>query len=427
MGPEQSSMSPIHEILENKGVVTHFQPIHSARQKSIVGLEGLSRGLIGVEALSRGRIGDKNEIIPPARLFAMAAEQGVSDQLEKLCRERAIRSFAQLPQRPDELLLFLNFELSLIHNPQAVVEELNNQIQAAGITPRNVAIEVLENKIDDIKTLGLLLSRFREHGYLLVLDDVGTGHSNLDRIPLIRPDVLKIDRSLISGVNEDYYKQETLKSLVGLCRKIGALVVAEGIETQEEAIVSLELGADLLQGFFLGRPQASDAISGQSLEIAAQRSVELARTFKTYMVSKINERKLQYRKFNVILNQILCELTNVSSQKFDEVLARAIDHYPRVECVYVLDDCGTQVTNTIVNENTPGQKSGVLFRPAPIGADHSLKEYYYVLMDVELQKYTTDPYVSLASGNVCRTISTCFRDAGNSKMYVLCIDVLCEM
>ena len=63
------------------------------------------------------------------------------------------------------------------------------------------------------------------------------------------------------------------------------------------------------------------------------------------------------------------------------------------------------------------------FRPAPKGTDHSLKEYYYVLIDVELQKYTTDPYVSLASGNLCRTISTCFRDAANNRLYVLCVDV----
>ena len=57
------------------------------------------------------------------------------------------------------------------------------------------------------------------------------------------------------------------------------------------------------------------------------------------------------------------------------------------------------------------------------GTDHSLKEYYYVLVDVELPKFTSDPYVSLASGNLCRTISTCFRDAVRNRMYVLCVDV----
>ena len=56
-----------------------------------------------------------------------------------------------------------------------------------------------------------------------------------------------------------------------------------------------------------------------------------------------------------------------------------------------------------------------MFRPAPRGTDHSLKEYFYVLVEVELQKYTTDPYVSLASGNLCRTISTRFRDAPDNR------------
>jgi hypothetical protein len=69
------------------------------------------------------------------------------------------------------------------------------------------------------------------------------------------------------------------------------------------------------------------------------------------------------------------------------------------------------------------RETGVMFHPAPRGTDHSLKEYYYILLDVELQKYTTDPYVSFASGHLSRTISTYFRDDDNS-LYVLCIDVL---
>ena len=109
-------------------------------------------------------------------------------------------------------------------------------------------MEFLEARLEDVGRFGALADALREHGFLVVLDDVGAGHSNLDRIPLFRPDVIKVDRSLISGVGDDFYKQETLKSLVNLSRRIGALVVAEGIETDAEAIVALELGVDLLQG-----------------------------------------------------------------------------------------------------------------------------------------------------------------------------------
>lgn len=141
------------------------------------------------------------------------------------------------------------------------------------------------------------------------------------------------------------------------------------------------------------------------------------------MVSKINQRKLQHRRFKVILNQLLCELTNADAEQFDALLSTTVTNYPNVECVYVLDEAGTQVTNTICNSLIPQRQGGVMLQPAPKGADHSLKEYYYILMDVELQKFTTDPYVSLATGNVCRTISTAFRDAANNRMYILCVDV----
>ena len=144
------------------------------------------------------------------------------------------------------------------------------------------------------------------------------------------------------------------------------------------------------------------------------------------MVDRINQRKLQHRKFNIILNEILCQLSSCSAEEFDDVLHTTICQYDNVECIYVMDESGTQVSSTICNHRIPRRAKGVMFRPAPKGADHSLKEYYYVLLDVELNKYTTDPYVSLATGNLCRTISTCFRDAKNNRMYILCIDVLCE-
>src|SRR6266700_4211125 len=144
------------------------------------------------------------------------------------------------------------------------------------------------------------------------------------------------------------------------------------------------------------------------------------------MIGKINERKLQHRRFAIIVNEILCELSQAAVARFDDVLTGLIQKFPRVECIYVLDEAGTQVTQTICNPDVPHRANGVMFRPALRGADHSLKEYYYILLDVELHKYTTDPYVSLASGNVCRTLSTGFRDVGNSKLYILCIDVLSD-
>jgi EAL domain-containing protein (putative c-di-GMP-specific phosphodiesterase class I) len=402
----------LHSLVEARRVTTHFQPIFSVRRKSVVGLEALSRG-----------VGPAGELISPAVLFKQAAAEGIAGAVEDLCRESAVRNFHQLRARPDELLLFLNLDLTSMSKPSALSAQLETLIRTPGLNPRNVGVEFLESRLDDVGRFGELASALRERGFLVVLDDVGAGHSNLDRIPLFRPDVIKIDRSLITGVDGDFYKQETFKSLVSLSRRIGALVVAEGIETEAEAVTVLELGADLLQGFFLGRPSAAATFDKGGFERAAGCVEPLARAFKTHMVGQINARKVEYRRFNLILNRILGELVGATAAEFDDVLARQVGEDPKIDCLYVLDDAGVQVTETICGSGLKARPGGAMFRPAPHGTDHSLKEYFYVLMDVELPKYTTDPYVSLASGQLCRTISTCFRDAANDRTFVLCVDV----
>ncbi|HVU52531.1 MAG TPA: EAL domain-containing protein [Polyangia bacterium] len=409
--------TPLRRLIQDRGVAAHFQPIFSARQKAVVGVEALARGVRA-----------DGSLVPPHHLFKMAAEEGLSTVVEGLCREAAVETFTRLDARPDELLLFLNLDVNLDlagpERPESLPEELEGLVARRGVAPTSVAVEFLEARLDDVARFASLAAALRARGFLVVLDDVGAGHSNLDRIPLFQPDIIKIDRSLITGVDADYYKQETLKSLVGLSRRIGALVVAEGIETQGEAIAALELGVDLLQGFYLSRPQPVSSFAGGGLARASGEVELLARKFKSHMVGAINGRKLQHRRFNVILNRILCDLGNTDAAAFDEILGRIIPEYPTVECIYVLDDAGVQVTETVWNgAPLPSQPGSALFRPAPRGTDHSLKEYYYVPLDVELQKYTTDPYVSLASGNLCRTISTCFRDAANDALYVLCVDV----
>src|SRR4029077_21063162 len=160
----------------------------------------------------------------------------------------------------------------------------------------------------------------------------------------------------------------------------------------------LELGADLLQGYLLGRPQEAASFDEAGLARASGVVGELARTFKQHMVDEINERKLRHRRLSGILGRILGDLANARVGQFDAILGRIVGEDPKVECCYVLDDAGLQVTETVCNTAFARRSGGAMFRPAPKGSDHSLKDYFYVLVDVELPKYTTDPYVSLASG-----------------------------
>jgi EAL domain-containing protein (putative c-di-GMP-specific phosphodiesterase class I) len=88
----------------------------------------------------------------------------------------------------------------------------------------------------------------RDAGYLVALDDIGKGHSNLDRIFLLKPDIIKVDRSIVTKIESNYHQQEVFKSMVQLARRIGALVVAEGVETRDEALHCVECGAICCRG-----------------------------------------------------------------------------------------------------------------------------------------------------------------------------------
>jgi EAL domain-containing protein (putative c-di-GMP-specific phosphodiesterase class I) len=405
-------VGPIRWLVDAKGVTSHFQPIISVRQPGIVGMEALARGVAG-----------GGPLIPPATLFKMAEAERLSREVEDLCRWSAVHRFAALPRRSDDMLLFLNLDLTSSSAHDDLPSELETLVRGYHLEPRNIAIEFLEARLESVARFGALAAALRKRGFLVVMDDVGAGHSNLDRIPLFRPDVIKIDRSLVTGVEADFYKQETFKSLVSLSRRIGALVVAEGIETEAEAIAALQLGADLLQGYYLSRPQDGSAFDDSGLARASLKAADLARAFKTHMIDEISERKLHHRRLSGILSRMIADLASAPAEGFDDILGRVVGEDPKVECGYVLDDAGVQVTDTVCNAAFARRSSGALFRPAARGTDHALKEYFYVLVEVEMQKYTTDPYVSLATGSLCRTISTRFRAAASERGYVLCVDV----
>jgi hypothetical protein len=159
------------------------------------------------------------------------------------------------------------------------------------------------------------------------------------------------------------------------------------------------------------------------LERAAAAIAILACELKSRTVTAVSQRRVQSRRFGQILSRILGDLITADASAFANSLARMIKEEPSIECAYVVDDSGAQITDTIWN-GTLGQQTGAaLFRPAPKGTDHSFKEYYYLPLDPEVQRHTTDPYVSLASGNLCRTISACFHAPCTDRVFVLCVDI----
>lgn len=259
---------------------------------------------------------------------------------------------------------------------------------------------------------------YHKKNFLIALDDVGAGFSNLDRIPLIKPDVLKLDRSLVSGVHEQFHKLEVVRSLVQMAGRIGSLVLAEGVETREEVLCLLGNGVDVFQGFYFARPAPGlDAVPGMAEKVDA-----LADEYAEERTRRIAEEKRLFSNYDLIVLTMCQSLSETPTREINQTLIRFMDTYPNVECLYVLDMKGKQVSDTLCDPDKLQKSKRFLYEPARYGADHSLKEYFLPIQ-AGLEKFTTAPYISLASGNLCTTIAHSFYHKAAKRHLILCADV----
>ena len=247
---------------------------------------------------------------------------------------------------------------------------------------------------------------------------MGTGFSNLDRIPLLKPDVLKLDRSLISNINEHFHKLEVVRSFVQMSNRLGSLILAEGVETSDEVMCLLANGVDVFQGYFFARPAPSlDAVPDMVKKINV-----LTEKYRRNQTHRIAEDKRIFSNYALIILTIYQSLAETPTRGINQALTQFIETYSNVECLYVLDMKGKQVSDTLCDPGKLKKRKQFLYEPAGVGYDHSLKEYFLPIQ-AGLEKFTTEPYISLASGNLCTTVAHVFYHKNCSRHLILCADM----
>ncbi|HNX60395.1 MAG TPA: EAL domain-containing protein [Spirochaetota bacterium] len=389
-------------------ITTHYHPIVSIKTSKVIGYEALVRGIDACGG-----------IVSPDVLLSCAMKDGQLLEFDRMCRESAVRNYPELcTQTGGNPFLFMNFESSLIDMGVTGSGVIMNLCADAGVDPSRVVIEIVESRVNDVDAMSRFIGAHRDKGFCIALDDVGEGYSNLNRISVVNPDIMKIDRSLVTGISHDYVKQRIVSSLAHLARGIGALVCAEGIECAEDALSALEAGADLFQGFHFAKPAPVDRIADINSRID-----DLSHLSRSHAVSMIEKKRDMSRRHQRDLEDASNRLEEVPFLEFQPVIERCLSSMSGCECVYVLNSNGCQITETICMNEKSG-KSASLFHPAEIGTDHSLKDYFYIPAESGGESFNSDAYVSLASGNLCRTVSKTFAHRETGESYVLCADFL---
>ena len=221
----------MRRLLDDPSLITPvFQPIVDLATGRVAGYEGLSRF-----PAEDGR--------RPDEWFDLARRCGLGPLLQAL----ALRRLVEVPGRPNRTWLSLNLDAG------ALATDAVQGALPADLT--GIVIEITEQELPpDDESLQAILADLRARGAKIALDDAGAGYAGLQHVVRIRPEIIKLDRSLVRGVDSDAERLALIESFAAFSSRTGALLCAEGIETDEELAVLMAARVDLGQGYRLGRP-----------------------------------------------------------------------------------------------------------------------------------------------------------------------------
>lgn len=229
------------QIINDRKIESHYQPIISLQDTSVLGYEALTRGPLNSDFRS------------PVTLFSYAQKHGDTYKLEKMAREMAILSVKGLNTNQK---LFINISAQIINDPTFTPGETQKILEVNKLSPQNVVFEITErSSIEDFTTVKKILEHYRSQGYKIAIDDAGAGYSSLQAIAELKPDYIKVDRSLIHRIHEDKIKENILETFVLFAQKMNSIIIAEGIEEYDELKKLLQLGVHYGQGYLLQHPQ----------------------------------------------------------------------------------------------------------------------------------------------------------------------------
>ena len=225
----------------------HYQPIVDLQTSSLVGFEALIRW-------KHPQLG----LIYPGSFISIAEETGLIIPITQLIAKQACEDLCRWQkQLKDELKLTMNINLSSKHfMSPTLLEDIKEILRQTGMPPDQLKLEITETALmEDADETIRLVHRLKDLGLQLVIDDFGTGYSSLSYLQRLPIDTLKVDRSFVSRIqSESDGNRNIVEAIISLAHRLKMMVVAEGVETEEQFAILLEMDCQFGQGFLFSKP-----------------------------------------------------------------------------------------------------------------------------------------------------------------------------
>ena len=239
------------DALEQGQFELYYQPKISFRTGAIM----------GVEALIRWHHPTKG-FVPPNAFIPLAEQTGIITKIDEWGLRTACRqSIKWQEQGLPPVKISVNMSQAQFYRTD-VIATVTNVLKETGLDPSLLEIEVTETMaMQDIERTVNVLGRIRSMGVSISMDDFGSGYSSLSSLKTIPLDILKIDRSLVCDLDENEVSKQITGAIVDLGKAMQLVILAEGVETQEQCRFLTDIGCDLAQGYYYSKPVPADEIT----------------------------------------------------------------------------------------------------------------------------------------------------------------------
>lgn len=240
----------LRQALEHDQLRVHYQPIHRLNDHA----------LIGVEALVRWQHPQRG-LVPPGEFIPVAEDSGLIGAIDAWVLEQACAQMVRWQAQGVPLEFVAVNVSSRLFSRGELDQRVERVLRETGLEPARLELEVTESAVmDDADRALELLRQLQGFGVRLAIDDFGTGYSSLARLKRLPVNKLKLDQSFVRGLPQDHEDAAIARAVVSLGQSLGLRVLAEGIETEEQANYLQQIGCGYGQGYWFGRPQPAEQL-----------------------------------------------------------------------------------------------------------------------------------------------------------------------
>ncbi|PLZ01188.1 diguanylate phosphodiesterase [Burkholderia sp. WAC0059] len=386
-------------------VFSVFQPVFSVAHRRAIGYHASLR------------VHDEHgQQAPSQEVFTQAARRGDLLELGRLAESLHLGNFNAFDSHDEWLFLSLH--------PAALMDTsygdaLLAGLKALGLPPQRVVLEVSEQAGGETTRFAEIIDMLRKSGFLIALDGFGAKHSNIDRVWHLRPDIVTLDRGLLTQASRHLHIERVLPGLVSMLHESGQLVLMGDLVTERDALIALECNADFVQGAYFARPDVEPV----KPEAAARLMDALSARLRERVSAREKTQATRLAPYASALEAASARLADGASMADATLPLLGLDQTARC---FLLDASGRQIGDNVLPDGRATQRAK-RFRPLlhSEGASWERRPYFIEAVRAPGRVHLTPPYLSINEAHLCVTASIAARTARG--LQVLCVDINWEV